>query len=304
MLDLRQKKGGAVINNEDITVTANNTYTASEGYTGLGTVVVNVQPDLETLTATANGSYTPSENKDGFSAVTVNVPLGNPLEYTGLKTIYRATTSIGSSTTTSTLYPHIDNGRVLVNPTRSTDTTDLSNISGYVCDFNFPATITSFYLEMAFKYLGTSGYWENLTGLGISNYEKRYYIPFLQLNSSGYMNYAFSANGSSWALNYLESTKQILANDFVYLKFSLQLNDNNTVTAYSGIKLNDEADYTTVMQQDISASAICSPATINNYLSLYWGSASGGGKSFNAEADMTKTKIIINGTTYVDGSMK
>ena len=34
--------GGAPINNEDLTITANGTYTASEGYTGIGTATVNV----------------------------------------------------------------------------------------------------------------------------------------------------------------------------------------------------------------------------------------------------------------------
>jgi len=45
--------GGQTINNEDITVTQNGEYSASEGYTGLGTVTVNV-PQGDIVTATNN----------------------------------------------------------------------------------------------------------------------------------------------------------------------------------------------------------------------------------------------------------
>lgn len=41
-IDIAANTVGAVINNEDITVTSNGVYTASEGYTGLGEVTVNV----------------------------------------------------------------------------------------------------------------------------------------------------------------------------------------------------------------------------------------------------------------------
>lgn len=40
--------GGATINNQDKTITQNGTYTADEGYTGLGTVSVNVARDGQT----------------------------------------------------------------------------------------------------------------------------------------------------------------------------------------------------------------------------------------------------------------
>lgn len=49
--------GGQTINNQDITVTANGVYTAESGYTGLGTVTVNVPSPVETVTATNNSSY-------------------------------------------------------------------------------------------------------------------------------------------------------------------------------------------------------------------------------------------------------
>ena len=65
--------GGAVINNQDITVTVNDIYTASSGYTGLGTVTVNVPNGTETLSVTENGTYTPTSPNIGFSSVDVNV---------------------------------------------------------------------------------------------------------------------------------------------------------------------------------------------------------------------------------------
>lgn len=47
----------STINNEDITVTSNGTYTASSGYTGLGEVTVNVpEPDIVTATNTTGAS--------------------------------------------------------------------------------------------------------------------------------------------------------------------------------------------------------------------------------------------------------
>lgn len=64
--------GGQTINNEDITITENGVYTASAGYTGIGTATVNVTPVLSTLNATTNGTYTPTSPSVGFSSVVVN----------------------------------------------------------------------------------------------------------------------------------------------------------------------------------------------------------------------------------------
>ena len=65
--------GGATINNQDITVTKNGTYTANEGYTGLGTVEVQVpNPSTGTLSIVENGSYNVTE----YATAEVNVPTG------------------------------------------------------------------------------------------------------------------------------------------------------------------------------------------------------------------------------------
>ena len=65
--------GGTTINNQDITVTENGTYTANEGYTGLGTVEVQVpNPSTGILSIVENGSYDVTE----YATAEVNVPTG------------------------------------------------------------------------------------------------------------------------------------------------------------------------------------------------------------------------------------
>lgn len=63
--------GGTTINNQDITVTENGTYTADAGYTGLGTVEVQVpNPSTGILSIVENGSYDVTE----YATAEVNVP--------------------------------------------------------------------------------------------------------------------------------------------------------------------------------------------------------------------------------------
>lgn len=63
--------GGTTINNQDITVTENGVYTADTGYTGLGTVKVQVpNPSTGTLSIVENGSYDVTE----YATAEVNVP--------------------------------------------------------------------------------------------------------------------------------------------------------------------------------------------------------------------------------------
>ena len=63
-------------NLQDKTVTENGTYTADDGYDGLGTVSVNVpskEPNIQPLTITENGTYTAEDGVDGYSPITVEV---------------------------------------------------------------------------------------------------------------------------------------------------------------------------------------------------------------------------------------
>lgn len=93
--------GGATINNQDITVTENGTYTANEGYTGLGKVEVQVpNPSTGTLSIVENGSYNVTE----YATAEVNVPTGGG-----------ATTKYGVSI--DNLLGNVDENGVYVKPT-------------------------------------------------------------------------------------------------------------------------------------------------------------------------------------------
>lgn len=73
--------GGTTINNQNITVTENGEYTADEGYTGLGTVTVNVPAPSGTINITENGTYDVT-NK---SSAVVNVPSGTISSFADLE---------------------------------------------------------------------------------------------------------------------------------------------------------------------------------------------------------------------------
>ena len=67
----------SIINNQDKEITANGSYSAEEGYTGLGTINVNVEPLLGSKTITVNGTYNAvNDNLQGYDTVNINVPTG------------------------------------------------------------------------------------------------------------------------------------------------------------------------------------------------------------------------------------
>ena len=87
--------GSTTINNQDKTITANGVYTADSGYTGLGTVEVNVPiPDgyivpEGTMTITENGTYEVA----AYSEVVVDVPSSGGEGGSSLKKLLDATKS-------------------------------------------------------------------------------------------------------------------------------------------------------------------------------------------------------------------
>ena len=66
--------GGVTIKNQDKNITANGTYRADSGYTGLGVVKVDVQPKNQDKTFTENGTYAHDSGYTGLGEVVVAVP--------------------------------------------------------------------------------------------------------------------------------------------------------------------------------------------------------------------------------------
>ena len=82
--------GGQEIKNQDLTITENGTYSADEGFTGLGTVEVNVptgggtEINNQDITVTENGTYTADAGYTGLGTVSVNVQGGGSAERFGV----------------------------------------------------------------------------------------------------------------------------------------------------------------------------------------------------------------------------
>lgn len=67
--------GGTTINNQDKTITSNGEYTADTGYTGLGTVTVDVEPTITSLSitpSTSSQTITAPSGTDGYSPINVS----------------------------------------------------------------------------------------------------------------------------------------------------------------------------------------------------------------------------------------
>lgn len=92
LLGKNSSGGGTTINNQDITVTENGEYTAESGYTGLGTVTVNVPsntptnlPDLNTIATNFenNTLLTISNNRPTYTnnSITLYTPNASETNY-------------------------------------------------------------------------------------------------------------------------------------------------------------------------------------------------------------------------------
>lgn len=66
---------------EELNITANGTYEASESVDGYSPITVNIIPEIEKLNITTNGTYEAPEGVDGYNPITVNIiPEGVPTD--------------------------------------------------------------------------------------------------------------------------------------------------------------------------------------------------------------------------------
>ena len=271
MLDLREKKtGGAVINNEDITVTTNGTYTAGEGYTGLGTVTVNVPKDFKP-------------------------------DFTGLKTIYSARNSVSGGVATSVVYPSGTKDDLTVSPDRYSNVQPLSNVNGFITDFEFPATVTQIKIEMSFVWLdGSAGAF--LVGYGGSSANNRYTCPAVQISSSTkHLTVYFSENGTSWATMTSDTGYTVTTNTVINLSVEYRPNGSNNIECVVEASTGTDP-LTQVFSATSTATKLATP--LNNLLALFFG-ASGSTDTYSNTAiktDINKLKITVNNEVKFDGA--
>ena len=303
MLDLRQKKG-AVINNEDITVTANNTYTASEGYTGLGTVVVNVQPNNEDKTITANGTYTAAEGYTGLGTVDVNVPVPFIPELTGMKTLYTAKTTNSSNVITSVCYPSGTKANLVISPSKSSSTIGLSDVSGLVTDFAFPSTITQLKIEMGIvlnSVYSSSPDTAFIVGYGGNNPNDRYSVSIQATSSTRKLMVYFSENATSWVTMTNDTGYAISTGVLTNLSIEYKLNENSKIDVIVGASTGTDP-LTQVFTTTTTASSIAKPK--NDLMSFFYASSGGSGSYRNTAiaTDINKLKITVNNEVKFNGA--
>lgn len=185
---LNKSQGGTTINNEDITVTQNGEYTASSGYTGLGTVTVDFEVNNEDITATENGTYTASSGYDGLGTVTVNVP--NTAQIQKDNVIRTVPSGVQGKVPDTTHYTNT--GSVTV----SSDYVASGFGSGKYLELPNAFSPGNSPWEMVFEFTtGTFGNYQGiLTGKGSSDGITPFY-----LNNSNFVTH-MSSNGTSWDL--------------------------------------------------------------------------------------------------------
>jgi hypothetical protein len=95
---------GTEIKNQDKTITENGTYTADEGYTGLGEVVVNVQAEGIKQFSTVDDMQKDETAEYGDRAIVYGTAIGNAVKTSELSTVQCPQTVVLPSAVTSNAY--------------------------------------------------------------------------------------------------------------------------------------------------------------------------------------------------------
>ena len=218
---------------EELTVTANGTYTAPVGKS-YNPVNVEVEPNLEEITITENGIYTPTEGKDGISKVTANV--GEPTiktvcEFDFTQKEYDLIRSINPESTSAS-------NKALFRPYLYNASYNATN--GYISWSNYYGNIQpKFFInpfrnytidvefgEVGNDYQGSS----NREILSIGDIMKLYW------NTAGY----FRRENSSGAENWTDlNTRDYISNKKLTISIIWALSNTNEPTCYINLLFDD-----------------------------------------------------------------
>lgn len=160
--------GGVTIRNQNKTITENGSYKADSGYTGLGTVTVNVpqeDPVLQDKTVTENGTVTADAGFDGLGVVTVNVTASGGGDSLALSLLSRNLTVFSNKEVTE-LGPYALAGMV------NMETVDLPNVvSADHSIFMGCTKLTNVNLPELTTFVSTTDIFKNCSAL------KKIYLP-------------------------------------------------------------------------------------------------------------------------------
>lgn len=261
----------ADIRNQDVYITRNGTYTATDGYTGIGVAVVNVPTaaDLGTKSITANGNYSAeSDNLDGFSSVSVNVPVQANLGTTRL--ILNGTYSAldygydGFSEVTVAVPSYAIIDSLTVSPTKERQVITATSVDGYnpvtvnAVTSAIDSNIKAGNIKNGVTILGVEG---TYTGEGI--------IPTGTINISN--------NGTVDVTNYASAVVNVSGSSPVINSLSITPSTSaQTITAPSGVNGYSPISVSAVtssIDANITAANIKSGITILGVTGTYSGSA-------------------------------
>ena len=230
--------GGTTINNQDLYVTSNGTYTASEGYTGLGEVTVALPLDPKSITE--NGTYYAVDDElQGYDEVTVNVPTSDMVtakNTTNSAIAQNDRVCLEKVSGGWNIVPSIKNFAVTGTLTESNKTFSGFTTSNYISLYNTfrPASST---WEVVFRFKGI-GSGLLMAKSNSSSYAWNGFI--LSTTGDGGKLYYVIAKTSSTAL-FTATGSHVLSDDWNWVKFVF------TGTEYIGYYSTDGANWETDM---------------------------------------------------------